>query len=197
MPWAPQYVDDEDLADFVRVNADNPYVGTYGLAASRAVDEWCDRQFGRLDAPATFTYPGHRVGALRSGRWLLMTDDIPATADTVVTVAGSTVAAGADGYTFWPPDAIAKGSPHLGIVLADRPARDADVAVTNRFGWLATPAAVTAAIWLQVNAWNIRRESPFGTAGGDADQVSVTGSRRLDPDARAMLSPLVRRRMPQ
>ena len=55
MPWKPDYVDEADLIEFVQANADNPYVGTYGTAASRAIDDACNRQFGRLDVSAQFT----------------------------------------------------------------------------------------------------------------------------------------------
>jgi hypothetical protein len=192
VPWAPDYVDSADLAEFVRVNADNPYVGTYGTAAARAVDDFCGRQFGRLESAGTFTYEAWKAARRQDGTYLLEVDDIPAADGTVVTVDGTAVTAGATGYRLWPLNALAKGSVATHLLLADKPY--GDVLVTNRFGWLATPAAVTAAVWLQVNAWNVRRESPFGDAGNAASgtEIPVAGSRRLDPDARAMLGGLVR-----
>lgn len=192
MPWAPDYVPADELEAFVRVNADNPYVGTYGTAAARAVDGFCNRQFGRLDVAAAFTYEGWKAARRPDGTYLLPVEDIPEASGTVVTVDGTAVTAGASGYRLWPFNNLAMGKPATHLLLAERPC--GDVLVTNRFGWLATPAAVTAAVWLQVNAWNIRRESPFGAAGDAASGTAETigGSRRLDPDARAMLSPLVR-----
>lgn len=196
MPWKPSYVDDQDLADFVRAAVDDPYVGTYGTAACRAVDDLCNRQFGRFDSAVELTYDGC-YAALMGDRWLVMTDDIPDLAGTTVTVDGTSVAAGVDGYQGWPRNAVATGTPYLGLTFATRPY--GDVVVENRFGWLAIPAQVTAAVWLQVNRWHIRRESPYGTAGSPAEGSEVRLSARLDPDVRAVLrgGAVVRSRMPK
>lgn len=195
MPWKPDYVDAADLADFVRVNADNPYVGTYGTAAARLIDDACNRQFGQLDAAATFTYDACRAAQLDNGRWLLLVDDVQDITAATVTVDGTAVAAGVDGYQWWERNAVAKGEPYTGITLADRPSGDVDVFAL--FGWSAVPAAVTGAVWLQVNRWNIRRESPYGTAGSTGDGSEVRLSARLDPDVRLMLGSVVRGRMPR
>lgn len=195
MPWKPDYVDAADLADFVRVNADNPYVGTYGTAAARLIDDVCNRQFGQLDAAATFTYDPYRAAQLDNGRWLVLVDDVEDITAATVTVDGTAIAAGVDGYQWWPRNAVAQGDVYVGVTLADRPCGDVDVFAL--FGRAAIPAAVTAAEWLQVNRWNIRRESPYGTAGATADGSDVRLSARLDPDVRVMLGPLVRARMPR
>lgn len=198
MPWAPDYVDPDELADFVRTAVDNPYVGTYGTAAARAIDDFCNRQFGQLAAPATFNYDACSAVPLRSLRWLVLVDDIQDPTAMTVTVDGAAVAAGVDGYQLWPNNAIAKGYPHTGITLATRP-RSGTVDVFAKFGWLAIPAGAIGANWLQVNRWHIRRESPYGTAGSPSEGTEIRLSARLDPDVRAMLSGghLVRARMPQ
>jgi hypothetical protein len=195
--WAPDYVDAAALADFVRVNLDNPYVGTYGTAAARAVDSFCNRQFGKLDAPGTFVYESHNAFRLDSGRWLLEVDDISDLSGLVVTVDGATVAAGVDGYQLWERNALAQGYVHTALSLRDRPS--GDVEVTDAFGWPDIPGGVTGAVWLQVNRWNIRRESPYGTAGTPGDGSDVKLGAVLDPDVRTMLSGgrLVRARMPR
>lgn len=195
MPWAPDYVDEADLADFVRTAADNPYVGTYGTAAARAIDDACNRQFGQLDAPATFTYDACNAAQLDNGRWLLPIDDVQDITGVTVTVDGTAVAAGATGYQWWERNAVAMGRPYTGITLADRPTGDVDVLAT--FGWTTTPAQVSGAVWLQVNRWHIRRESPYGTAGSPSEGSEVRLAARLDPDVRAMLGRLVRARMPR
>lgn len=197
MTWAPDYVDADALADFVRTASDNPYVATYGTAAARAVDDYCNRQFGKLAAPALFTYDAHRAAPLHDGTWLLLVDDVQDITGAAVTVDGTAVAAGATGYMWWERNAVAKGVPYTGLRLADKPA--GEVGLTVAFGWNATPAAVTGAVWLQVNRWHIRRESPYGTAGSPSEGSEVRLSARLDPDVRAILSGgnLVRGRMPQ
>lgn len=196
MTWEPDYVDATELEDFVRVNADNPYVATYGTAAARSIDGHCNRQFGRFETAVPFTYPAHNAVRMRDGRWLVATDDIPDT-PTSVTVDGVSTALGADGWVLWPLNAQAKGRPATGILLADRPY--GDIVVTDRFGWLSVPAAVTAAVWLQVNRWNVRRESPYGTAGEPSEGSEVRLTAVLDPDVRTLLSGpgIIRKRMPR
>lgn len=194
MTWAPDYVDAGELAEFVRVNADNPYVGTYGTAAARAVDDVTNRQFGILDAAATVTYEAIKAAQLDNGRWLLMVDDVQDIAGVTVTVNGTAVTAGVDGYQWWERNAAVFARPYTGITLATRPSGDVDLFA--RLGWLAIPASITAAVWLQVNRWNIRRESPYGTAGSPSEGTEVRLSARLDPDVRVMVGPYVRARMP-
>lgn len=194
MTWAPDYVDAGELSEFVRVNADNPYVGTYGTAAARAIDNFTNRQFGKLDAAATLTYEGYRAAQLPDGRWLVTIDDLQDLTGVTVTVDGTAVAAGVDGYRLWPRNAVTLGGVYTGITLAARPCGDVDV--FGPFGWNEIPANVTAATWLQVNRWNIRQESPYGTAGSPSEGTEVRLSARLDPDVRVMLGPYVRARMP-
>jgi hypothetical protein len=191
--WAPLYVPVDTLEDFVRVNADNPYVATYGEAASRAVDGYCFRQFGQLPAVDTWTYASHRAAQLRDGRWLLMIDDVQDTAGMTVAVDGSAVT----DFAMWERNAAGQGRPYIGITLATRPEGDVDVGA--RFGWNAVPAAASGATWLQVNRWNARRESPYGVAGSPTEGSEVRLSAVLDPDVRAILSgaKLIRKPMPQ
>lgn len=197
MPWKPDYVDAATLEDFARAAADDPYVGTYGTAAARAIDGFCNRQFGQLAAPATFTYDACNAVLLINGRWLLEIDDVQDLTGMTVTVNGTAVAAGAAGYQMYERDAIAKGYPHTAITLRDRPS--GDVAVLAKFGWSAIPASVTGAEWLQVNRWHVRRESPYGTAGAPSEGSEVRLTAVLDPDVRAILAGanVIRKRMPR
>lgn len=196
--WKPDYVDADELIAFVRANLDNPYVGTYGTAASRAVDGYCNRQFGKLDTAGTFTYEGRNAVRMPDGRWLLEIDDLDDTGGLVVDVDGQAVTAGVDGYRLWPRNAAAQGNVYTALSLASCPG-NADVDVTAAFGRTTIPAGVTGAVWLQVNRWNIRRESPYGTAGSPSEGSEVRLSALLDPDVRAMLgaAQLVRARMPR
>ena len=197
MAWAPDYVDEGALADFVRTESDNPYVGTYGTAAARAVDDTCNRQFGQLDEAATFTYDSSAAAQLPNGRWLIQIDDVQDLTGVTISLDGITLTEGVDGYEWWERNAVAKGKPYTAITLASRPA--GELAVLAKFGWSAVPAPVPAAVWLQVNRWHVRRESPYGTAGSPGEGSEVRLSARLDPDARAILAggQLIRARMPQ
>lgn len=196
--WAPDYVDAAAAAEYARLPADDPYVAELATAAARAVDGFCNRQFGQLDAPGTFTYDGARaVYDRRTGRWMLEVDDIMNTTGLAVTVNGTTVTAGATGYQLWERNAVAKGYPHTHLLLAGQP--DGDVDVLARFGWSAVPASVIAAVRFQVNRWAVRRESPYGTAGSPSEGSELKLSAVLDPDTRAILAGgrVVRKRMPR
>lgn len=197
MPWKPDYVDVPTLADYVRTDPADPYLASLGTAASRAVDGYCNRQFGRLDVAATFTYDACNAALMINGRWLLAIDDVCDATGLTVTVNGASVAAGSSGFLMWPRDAIAKGKVHTGITLQDKPT--GDVAVNNRFGWLAYPAGATSAVRIQVNRWFIRRESPYGTAGAPDEGSEVRLGAVLDPDVRTSLAGagIVRARMPR
>lgn len=195
--WAPDYVDPEVLADFVRANADDPYVAVYGTAASRAVDDYCGRQFGQLAAAATLTYEAHRAAQLPSGRWLVRVDDLQDTSGLTVDVDGTALDSGDDGYHLWPRNNAVLGRPYTGVTLASRPS--ADLNVLGRFGWNSVPTPVMGATWLQVNRWHTRRESPYGIAGSPSEGSEVKLTAVLDPDVRAILAGggLIRKRATQ
>lgn len=197
MTWKPDYATGATLEDFVRANTGDPYVATYATAASRAVDGFCNRQFGQLAAAATFTYDATNAVRLNNGRYLLEIDDVQDLTGLTVTVNGTAVAAGATGYLMHERDAIAKGYPHTAISLRDCP--QGDVAVFAKFGWAAVPSSVVGATWLQVNRWHVRRESPYGTAGAPSEGSEVRLTAVLDPDVRAILAGagVVRKRMPR
>lgn len=193
--WAPDYVSADALGEFVRANAGDPYVQDYATAASRSVDDLCNRQFGLMDLPATLVYDASRAAQLTNGRWLVQIDDVMMTAGLTVAVDG--VPVGAGDYRLWEPNAAAYGRPYTGITFTDRPT--GEVAVTTRFGWSAVPASVPAAVRLQGSRWHVRRESPYGTAGSPAEGSEIRLSSLLDPDVRGILrgARLVRPRRPR
>jgi hypothetical protein len=200
MPWAPDYVPvdgEEGLAAFVRAPADDPFLPAYGTAAARAVDDYCGRQFGQLDDPATLTYDGYNAVQLQDGSWVLPVDDVQDLTAVTVTVDGTAIAAGVDGYRWWEPDAIVKGYPHTALRLADQPC--GEVEVFARFGWLAYPASVVGAVRFQVNRWHIRRESPYGIAGSPSSGSEMRLGANLDPDTKKILAGgrVVRARRPR
>ena len=190
MSWAPDYVSTEELQAYVRAPADDPSVASIGTAASRAVDAYCNRQFGQLEAPAVFVYPVLRAALLGDGTWLLPIDDVQDVTGLAVTVDGAEIPAGTGGYRLWPSNAAAKGRPYTGLVLADRLC--SDVSVSALFGWSEVPAAVPTAVRFQANRWWVRRESAYGTAGSPAEGTTMNLAARLDPDVRTVLAPYVR-----
>lgn len=200
MVWAPPYVPvagDDGLAAYVRTPATDPFLATLGPAAARAVDTFTNRQFGQLTVPATFTYDAHRASSLPDGSWVLEVDDVQDITGATVTVDGSPVLPGTDGYRWWPRNAAAKGQPYTALQFADRPCGDVDVFA--KFGWSAVPDAVPSAVRLQTNRWFVRRESPYGVAGAVDAGTGIQLIGVLDPDVRTLLSVagLVRARMPR
>lgn len=186
MAWKPLYVSVADMAAHVRLAADDPYAAQIATAASRAVDGSAHRQFGQLDVPAVRTYEACRAAQLENGRWVLPIDDVQNTVGLVVTVDGTTVSAGVDGYQLWPRNNGAEGRPYEAITLASRPYGDVDVLA--RFGWTSIPDEACVAAKMQGNRWAIRRESPYGIAGSSTEGTATTLTARLDPDARSVLA---------
>jgi len=168
------------------------------LAASRAVDEMCNRRFWPdSDATQVRYYTPHN-----SGRYV----DV----DDLITLTTFKTDNGGDGtyentwastdYLLKPDNALADSRPysrvarhltgtHLFPLTYER-----SVQVTGKFGWTAVPSAITAATTILAGRFLKRtREAPFGSAemaslGGAA--VRLTGR---DPDVVALLGPFVRR----
>lgn len=69
--------------------------------------------------------------------------------------------------------------------------RRARVEVTGTWGWAAVPDAVKQACLIQTNRVLLRRNSPEGILGGQADFGVIRVSNRLDPDVADLLAPYV------
>lgn len=166
------------------------------LAASRAIDEHCDRRFW-LDPDATSV----RFYTPRSRR-LVEIDDL-------VTLTSLQVDQGGDGVfeETWtvntevvphPLNAASKARPWT--YLETHPAGSRtfplyprSVRLTGRFGWPAIPEQIKNATLIQARRLLLRmREASFGVAalGPDGTAVRIT---QLDPDVKALLTRLVRR----
>lgn len=187
MAWQPDYITGTQLADYVKVASADSYVAGLATAASRAIDGATHRQFGQMDAPTELVYEAcDAVYLEKRRRWLVRTEDFDTTAGMTVTIDGTAVDAGDDGYQLWPRNAAVLGQVYTGLTFCDRPS--GDVAATVQWGWSAVPAAVVTAAYMQGNRWHIRRVSPYGVAGAvqDGSQTSLTA--RLDPDVRSVLA---------
>jgi hypothetical protein len=185
--WAPSYITDAQLAVYARTTPDK--VAGYAAAASRAVDEFCNQQFGQVDEETTFTYEtGALAGRLPNGRFLVLTDPIYRADDLVVEDDGTELTAGTSGYLLWPRTSnTATGvQPYTGLQLTNWPVGDLDV-TSRYFGWAAVPPGVVLATKIQGNRWVARGESPYGVAGSPTEGSEVKLSARLDVDARTPL----------
>lgn len=184
--WAPAYVTDAQLAVFARSTPEA--VAGLAEAASRAVDDFCNQQFGNVDEVTTFTY--EPSGArLPNGRYLVLTDPFYRVDGLVVEDAGNALDAGVTGYQVWPRNsATSTGQqPYFGLTLANPASGDLDV-TSRYFGWAAVPAGAALAVKIQGNRWLARGESPYGVAGSPSEGSEVKLSARLDVDARTPLA---------
>lgn len=192
MPWAPDYTTVAKARAYLRIgDTDDDVLLTLAITtASRAIDRAAGgRQFGRLDAPATWLYTPtwDRV----SGRWVAKVDDIGDTTGLVVAVDGVATT----DYTLLPKRAIAKGKAHTAICLGASVGCSGDldcVAATVRWGWPAVPVAIEEACLLQTSRMHARRDSPYGVAGSPTDGSEMRLLATVDPDVRVAIGPYTR-----
>lgn len=198
MAWAPSYI---TVADFksdlqIVVSTFDARLTRDVAAASRAIDEECNRQFGKVDAPEERYYPAR----LRpdAGRWVAQIHD-------VMTVDGLLVE-NDDGdaitdYRLEPRNALREGMPYtrlsIGVDSSVRPVYpDYEIAVTATWGWTAVPDTIKEACHLQTSRFFSRRESPYGVAGSPDLGNELRLLAKLDADVAVMVSRYVRPRRP-
>jgi hypothetical protein len=188
MAWAPDYVTAVELAQYLRVEdmVDDAEMELAISAASRAIDEHTNRQFGVVAAAEERTYTA-RADYLR-GYWVIDTDDYQTAAGLAVEVAGEAVAT----FTKDPVNAAQKGRPWTRVVFtADSEHQPTthphEVAVTAVWGWTAVPAAVQQATLLQASRLFSRRNAPFGVAGSPEVGSELRLLAKVDPDVAVAL----------
>jgi hypothetical protein len=197
MPLKPDYATLAEFKRYVRIDAadvtdDDELQGALS-AASRAIDDATDRQFGVLSAAAArYITP---VWSDDLGKWTLPIDDLMDSTGLVVKsdldddgVFETTIAAG-DRY-LWPIDAPALGRPWSHIVLrstAQFMLRSGSVEVTALYGWTAVPATIKTATLLQASRFYKRRDAPFGIAGSPELGNQIRLLPKADPDVEVMV----------
>jgi hypothetical protein len=197
VPWSPDYLSLADGKAFLRVSdaLDDTEIGNWITAASRAIDARCNRQFGQLAAPAARVYRQPAYFDQITGLWIRQIDDTQTV--TGMTIDG--VAYASSGAVLLPDNAPADNLPWTALGFPDMPdlsypGSPVALTVVNRWGWTAIPTQVVAAAKLQINRWNSRRDSPYGTAGSPSDGSEIRLLARLDPDVAVTLAGLSRRR---
>ena len=204
MPLAPDYVEADELKHALRIDDTvvDPEIGFAISAASRAIDAYCGRSFGKTEAAETRIFADTDAAAL-DGRGLVI-DDVAASLGLVVGVDegddgtfGTTYAVGTD-VRLWPWNAEGEGRPwtELRTVGSKRfPRRARAVQVTAQWGWPEVPALVKQACLIEALRLFKRKDAPFGVAGstelGGAEPMRLLA--RLDPDVELLLAGLRRR----
>lgn len=196
MAWSPDYVTVAELADFVRADevVDASELGLAIAAASRAIDNATNRQFGNVDVAEERFYTGRRN--YRRGRWTVPLDDLADVAGLAVEVGGTAVTA----FTLEPVNAPQKARPYTRLVLdtaaeAFPDGREPDVAVTALWGWTTVPETIREATLLQASRFFARRQSPYGIAGSPELGSEIRLLARADPDVAVVVHDYVRDRV--
>lgn len=199
MPWKPDYITVAEASAYLQIPAgdtvDNVELQVWVTSASRAIDRYCNRQFGQLAAPAVRVYQRPAFYDPIEGLWCQEIDDVQDI--TAATVNG--VAFASSGAVMLPRNAPADGLPWEAIGYPTMPLLTAPGApvlstLSMRWGWAAQPAQVGGACRLQVSRWNFRRSAPAGIAGSPDSGSEMRLLSRLDPDVKTTLLGLRRRR---
>ena len=206
MTWKPDYATAVELATYVRVTDtfDQVPMQAAVTAASRAIDYYCKRQFGLLDAPAPryFTPWFDRCKRV----WVCDIEDLMSTVGLLISIDDGTETYPRpvlDGYALRPANAAADSEPWTALHFlpgADvQPiGRDAEVEMVAPWGWTAVPAPVHSATLMQASRFLTRRDSPYGVAGSPPRRDSGSGMSvaakelellfyQLDPDVESSL----------
>ena len=174
-------------------NVDDTWLEICATAASRAIDNLCERIFYQVS--------GTRVYA-PNDNFVTEIDDLV----TLTTLKTSTNVDGvfdqtwkANDYQLEPLNGVAGGIPSPRTVVRavndywfPTAGQEATVQIVGTFGWIAIPDAVKHACILQSARYYKRGDSPMGVAGFDMGVVRLS---RIDPDIATLLEPYQRLRM--
>lgn len=193
MAWQPTYATAEELADYVRTDSlrDADTLELAVAAASRAVDQFCHRQFGSADSAAERIYTPR--WDRRRGRWVVDIDDLGDKTGLTLDLGAGEVAT----FTLEPVNAMADGRPWTVLTIpadaSPSPTGDEhELTATGLWGWPQVPQPVKQATLLQASRLHHRRESPWGVAGSPELGSEMRLLARVDPDVAVGLTPYVR-----
>jgi hypothetical protein len=205
MTWKPDYITAADLKAHMRVTDtdDDTAIAVVITAASRAIDYYCDRQFGQDATTSTRYYSADNQLFLDCGPAIAI-DDVATTTSMVIStdlsndgLFSTTMTVGTD-VELWPYNANADSRPWTHLVLTPRattyfPWTRRSVRVTAKFGWAAVPAVVKQGALIQANRWFMRREAWAGIAGSPEMGNEVRLLDQVDPDVAVLLNSVKRR----
>lgn len=180
MAWEPDYVTAAELKSYMQdtSTADDALYALWATTASRAVDNYCHRQFGSVSAEAReyeTTYWRHL------GKYVAYIDDLQTvTGLEVLDENGDEIT----DYSLMPVNALKKGKPYERIAV--------DVCgpltITAPWGWTAVPSPAKVASRLQGARFAVRKSSPFGVAGSPDQGNEIRLLAQLDPDLKTALA---------
>lgn len=185
MTWEPDYVTVAELKSYLRIGDtdDDTLLALWATTASRAVDTFTHRQFGRVAAPETRTYEA--LYDRHIGTQAVEIDDLGDLTGLVVQ-SGLTVLTD---YSLGPVNALLRGRPYERLTGSV----GGSLTITGFWGWAAVPAPVKTATLIQASRFAVRRDSPFGIAGSPSDGSEMRLLASLDPDLKTALGKKYRR----
>lgn len=189
MTWAPDYVTSPELKSYLHIDdsADDVFVALWITTASRNVDDYCGRQFGKVAAAEDRYYPTFYDRPERA--WFAEIDDLQDITGLTLTDENGTAVAG-PGYVLLPRNAAVNGKPYERVKLTSW--SGGELTGHAPWGWSAVPSAVKIGLQLQAARLAARRDSPFGIAGSPTEGSEIRLLAQLDPDFRTALKPFVR-----
>jgi len=197
MAWAPDYVTLAALKLYLRINdtVDDADLAIAITAASRAIDDHCNRQFGKVAAAEARVYTARPD--YERGVWVVDIDDLDDVTGLIVLVGSDAVTL----YTLEPVNGVVKGKVWTRLVIsADSPVQPTGIAnemvITGKWGWTTTPVPIGQAGRLQSSRFFSRRQSPYGIAGSPDQGSELRLLSRVDPDVGVSLRGYRRERVP-
>lgn len=164
------------------------------MAASRGIDDFCDRRFW-LDTTATAKTinPRRRVIVEDDGERLLLPWDIGSTTSLVVEIGSGSSWTAVTDYETDPDGALNDNKPVTGLLRTAgvwQLSPTQRVRITARWGYPILPQPVTDACLLQAARLFKRRQSPEGVLGNS--EFGLIRVARLDPDVAEQVGRLAR-----
>jgi hypothetical protein len=195
MAWAPDYATTAELKAYVRISdsADDVQCALAVTAASRAIDQATNRQFGLATAAEDRYYTAR--WDRRRCRWVVDIDDLQTSTGLTVSVDTNDDGTYPDlvtEYAMRPVNAVAEAQPWTEVVVHPTStimptALEAGVEVHAKFGWTAVPTVIKQACLLQASRILMRRDSPFGIAGSPEAGSELRLLAKVDPDVEVSL----------
>lgn len=182
MTWAPDYVTLAEAKDYLRITDtnDDTLLALWITTASRAVDGFCGRQFGKTDSAESRTYTAQFDRHLAC--WVAEIDDLYDADGS--TVAGPSAEVLTD-YELEPTNGPRKDRPYERLLATSSGPYTIN---SDSWGWSAVPSAATTATLLQTARLAARRDSPYGIAGSPTEGSELRLLASLDPDLRTSLN---------